>query len=59
MPTFQLALKPIIFPTIPGGPANPPSPAHSTLPSTVNEGQTNVQTGELPVAIPKVQPLKS
>ncbi|KAF9493953.1 hypothetical protein BDN71DRAFT_1027051 [Pleurotus eryngii] len=59
MPTFQLALKPIIFPAIPGGPAKPPSPARNILPSTVNEGQINVQTGELPVAIPKVQPLKS
>ncbi|KDQ30332.1 hypothetical protein PLEOSDRAFT_155016 [Pleurotus ostreatus PC15] len=53
MPTFQLALRPIIFP------AKPPPPARNTLPPTINEGQINVQAGELPVAISKVQPLKS
>lgn len=57
MPTFQLSLKPVIFPTVPSGPAKPP--VVNTLSSTVNEGQTNIQTCELPVADPKVQPLKS
>lgn len=57
MPTFQLSLKPVIFPTVPSGPAKPP--VVNTLSSTVNEGQTNIQTCELPVADQKVQPLKS
>ncbi|KAL4268195.1 UvrD-like helicase ATP-binding domain-containing protein [Pleurotus pulmonarius] len=58
MPSFQQALRPIIYPTVPGANAKHPSPAHKFLSSTNQEGQI-VQRSEPPPAIPKVQPLKS
>lgn len=59
MPSFQQALKAIIYPAIPGANANPLSPAHKSLSSTDKEDQIVVHPGELPAMIPKVQPLKS